>query len=164
MSRSAGKHRDEPAGTRGGVWAGVASTWTAGARVLLAVVVVITGVALRLAYDSLGTDRQRTCRVVPVLVIDPNTAPESILEALPHVGPSLVRQFIAQRERHPFESIEEMRRRVRGLGPVMISLLGPHLRIAASSDSFTGSDDPKSLSALGQTKLAQGPRPAARSR
>ena len=149
MSRSAGRHRDESTDTRSGVWKVVSWTWPARARVLLAIVVLISGVTLRLASDSLGTGRQRACRVVPVLVIDPNTAPASVLEALPHVGPSLVKQLIEQRERHPFESFEDMHRRVRGLGPVMMARLSPYLRIAASSDSSTR---PKSLgSRAGET-------------
>ena len=99
---------------------------------LLAFVVLVSGVALRVASDSLGTSHQRTCRVVPVLVIDPNTAPASVLEALPHVGPSLVKQLIEQRQDHPFGSTEDLRRRVRGFGPVTLARLAPHLRIAAS--------------------------------
>jgi len=131
--------------------------------VLLAFIVLSSGVALRVASDSLGRTRQRTCRVVPVLVIDPNSAPASVLEALPHVGPSLVKQLIEQRERRPFESTEDMRRRVRGLGPVTLARLAPHLRIAASTDPVAASDVLKSLSAPGQAKLAQGPRPPVRS-
>jgi competence protein ComEA len=164
MSRSAGQPRDEPTDTRGGVWTVVSWTWPARARVLLAFVVLISGVALRVARDSLGTGHQRACRVVPVLVIDPNTAPASVLEALPHVGPSLVKQLIEQRKIRPFGSHEDLRRRVRGLGPVTLARIGPHLRIAANSDSSADSDVLKGLSAPGQTRLAQGPRPPVHSR
>jgi hypothetical protein len=165
MSRSAGQPRDKHTDTRGGVWTVVSWTWPARARVLLAFVVLISGVALRVASDTLGTGLQRTCRVVPVLVIDPNTVPSSVLEALPHVGPSLVKQLIEQREIRPFGSTEDLRRRVRGFGPVTLARLAPHLRIAARSDSFADSDVLKSLSAPGQARrLAQGPRPSLRSR
>ncbi|MGO8898874.1 MAG: ComEA family DNA-binding protein [Isosphaeraceae bacterium] len=164
MSRSAGQPRDEHTDTRSGVWTVVSWTWPARARVLLAFVVLISGVALRVASDSLGTSLRRTCRVVPVLVIDPNTAPASVLEALPHVGPSLVKQLIEQREIRPFGSTEDLRRRVRGLGPATLARLAPHLRIAARSDSLTDSDVLKSPSALGRARLAQGPRPPLRSR
>ncbi len=164
MSRSAGQPRDDRTDTRSEVWTVGSWTWPARARVLLALIVLISGVALRVASDSLGTGRQRTCRVVPVLVIDPNTAPASVLEALPHVGPSLVKQFMEQREIRPFGSTADLRRRVRGLGPVTLARLAPHLRIAASSDSFADPDVLKSLSAPGQTKLAQGPRPPVQSR
>src|SRR5271166_4011956 len=150
MSRSAGQPRDEHADTRGGVWTVVSWTWPARARVLLAFVVLISGVALRVASDTLSTGLQRTCRVVPVLVVDPNTAPSSVLEALPHVGPSLVKQLIEQREIRPFGSTEDLRRRVRGLGPVTMARLAPHLRIKASSESSPDSDVLKSLSASGQ--------------
>jgi len=164
MSRSAGQPWDERTDTRGGVWTVVSWTWPARARVLLALVALISGVALRLASGSLGTGHQRTCRVVPVLVVDPNTAPASVLEALPHVGPSLVKQLLEQRQKRPFGSTEDLRRRVRGFGPVTLARLAPHLRIAASSDSSADPDVPKSLSAPGQAQLAQGPRPRLRSR
>ncbi|MBV8130561.1 MAG: helix-hairpin-helix domain-containing protein [Planctomycetaceae bacterium] len=117
-----------------------------------------------MASDSLGTGHQRTCRVVPVLVIDPNTAPSSVLEALPHVGPSLVKQLIEQREIRPFGSTEDLRRRVRGFGPVTLARLAPHLRIAARSEASADSDVLKSPSAPGRARLAQGPRPPVRSR
>lgn len=164
MSRSAGQPRDEHTDTRGGVWSVASWTWPTRARVLLAVVVFIAAVALRVATDSLGTGLQRTCRVVPVLVIDPNTAPAFVLEALPHVGPSLVKQLIEQREIRPFGSTEDLRRRVRGLGPVTLARLAPHLRIAARSDSSANSDVLKNPSAPGPARLAEGPRPPVRSR
>lgn len=164
MSRSAGQPRDEHTGTRSGVWTVVSWTWPARARVLLAFVVLISGVALRVASDSLGTSLRRTCRVVPVLVIDPNTTPASVLEALPHVGPSLVKQLIEQREIRPFESTEDLRQRVRGLGPATLARLAPHLRIAARSEASTDSDVLKTLSAPGRARLAQGPRSPVRSR
>src|SRR5271165_490119 len=164
MSRSAGQLPDQSTGQRGGACTVVSWTWPARARVLLAIVVLIAGVALRVASDSLGTVRQRTCRVVPVLVIDPNTAPASVLEALPHVGPSLVKQLIEQREIRPFGSTADLRRRVRGFGPVTLARLAPHLRIAARSEASADSDVLKSPSAPGRARLAQGPRPPVRSR
>jgi Helix-hairpin-helix motif len=164
MSRSAGQPRDEHTDTRSGVWTVVSWTWPARARVLLAFVVLVSGVALRVASDSLGTSLRRTCRVVPVLVIDPNTAPSSVLEALPHVGPSLVKQLIEQREIRPFGSTEDLRRRVRGFGPVTLARLAPHLRIAARSEASADSDVLKSPSAPDRARLAQGPRPPVRSR
>ena len=164
MSSSVGGPQDEHADSLGGVWTAVSWAWPVRARVLLAVVVLVSGVTLRLSSDSLGTGRQRSCRVFPVLVIDPNTVPASVLEALPHVGPSLVKQVIDQREIRPFQSIEDMRRRVRGLGKVTMTRLGPHLRIAASIESSTNLVALKNLSATGQTRLAQGPRSAVPSR
>jgi len=72
------------------------------------------------------------------------------------VGPSLVKQLIEQRQIRPFGSTEDLRRRVRGFGPVTLARLAPHLRIAARSDSLADSDVLNSLSAPGQARLAQG--------
>ena len=74
MSRSVGQPRNEHTDTRGGVWTIVSWTLPARARALLGFVLLISGIALRVANDSVGTDSRRSCRVVPVLVIDPNTA------------------------------------------------------------------------------------------
>ena len=57
-----------------------------------------------------------------------------MLGALPHVGPSLVKKLVEQREVRPFASIEDLRRRVRGLGPATMARLAPHLRIAPGRD------------------------------
>jgi competence protein ComEA len=164
MSRSVGQARKESTASRGGVWIAVAWTWPAGARVFLALILLISTVALRAASRSLGTDLRRNCRIVPVLVIDPNTTPASVLEALPHVGPSLVRKLIEQREIHPFRSTEDLRRRVRGVGPATLARLAPHLRIAARSETPADTHDLEILSDSGQPRLARRPRSPARSR
>jgi competence protein ComEA len=164
MFSSVGQPCNEQAKTRPGFWTIVAWTWPARARVLLAFVVVSSAVALRVASDSLGVAHLRACRVVPVLVIDPNTSPPSVLEALPHVGPSLVKQLIEQREIRPFRSTQDLRRRVRGLGPATLARLAPHLRIASSGHSSTDSELPKSFSVSARAELAQWPRPSVPSR
>ena len=153
MFRSAVQPCNREADTRGGVWMVFYSIWPARARVLLALVVLIATVALLVASNSSGTGRPRVYHVLPALVIDPNTAPASVLEALPHVGPSLVRQLMVQRRIRPFTSTEDMHRRVRGLGPVMLARLAPHLRIAGSNDSLPGAEAQKKLSAPDQPKL-----------
>jgi DNA uptake protein ComE-like DNA-binding protein len=66
---------------------------------------------------------------VPLLVVDPNTAPPRILMALPRLGPSLVGRIVAARAEAPFRSIDDLDARVRGLGPATIKALRPHLRI-----------------------------------
>ncbi len=158
MSRSEGQSRGEYSDPQGGFWNSVAWTWPARARVLLAMIVLISAVSLRVASYTLGSDLKRSCRVMPVLIVDPNTAPDWVLEALPRVGPSLVKQLIGQREKRPFVSTEDLRRRVRGLGPATLARLAPHLRITASSAPSTESNFSMSLSASGQTELAQVPR------
>jgi hypothetical protein len=158
MSRSEGQSRGEYSDPRGGVWDYVAWTWPARARVLLALIVLVSAVSLRLASYTLGSDLKRSYRLMPVLVVDPNTAPDWVLEALPRVGPSLVKQLIEQRERRPFVSTEDLRRRVRGLGPATLARLTPHLRITASSAPIIDSKFSISLSPSNQTELAQAPR------
>jgi competence protein ComEA len=138
--------------------------WPVGARVLLAIVVLISGVALRAVSHSLGSVSRSTYRVAPVLVIDPNTAPASVLEALPHVGPKLVDQLIKQREIRPFESSADLRWRVRGLGPATLARLSPHLRIKFREKPVLDSQDPRLAAAPGQPRLAQGPRRPSSSR
>ena len=103
--------------------------WTVQTRLALALCSLIAGLALRVATYCAGCESPTMSRVVPVLLVDPNTAPASVLEALPHVGPSLARRLIEQRAIRPFESIEELRLRVRGLGPATMARLAPHLRI-----------------------------------
>jgi competence protein ComEA len=68
----------------------------------------------------------------PDLVVDPNTAPAEVLSALPKVGPVLLRHLIAARQERPFESLDDMDRRVRGIGPATLAALRPHLRIGPS--------------------------------
>lgn len=135
--------------------------WPRSARGLLALLVLIAGLSLRLAGQSLGSGPQRSYRLAPVLVIDPNTAPAGVLEALPHVGPALLKKIVEQREISPFRSIADLRRRVRGLGPATLARLASHLRIDPDAEPIPDSGDLKSFSAPGEQRLAQGPRPPA---
>lgn len=55
--------------------------------------------------------------------VDVNTAGVAELERLPHVGPSLARRIVDDREAHgPFRSPEELSR-VRGIGPKTVGAL-----------------------------------------
>ncbi|MGC8639789.1 MAG: ComEA family DNA-binding protein [Isosphaeraceae bacterium] len=126
-------------------------TWSAGIRVMLAAAVLLAGVALRSTISRRGIDSATTFNRAPDLVLDPNTAPASVLEALPHLGPSLVKRLIAEREVRPFESTEDLCRRVRGLGPATMARLGPYLRIRSREDP-----------APGQPRLAQMPNSPSR--
>ena len=103
--------------------------WPVSVRVLLIVVTMIGAVGLRTASLRLGCETCGPFRAAPVLVVDPNSAPPEVLGALPHVGGSLVRKIVEQREIHPFQSLGDLRRRVRGLGPATMARLAPHLHI-----------------------------------
>ncbi len=71
-----------------------------------------------------------TSDVAPDLIVDPNTAPPEVFGALPKVGPALLHQLLAARQRHRFDSFDDLDRRVRGIGPATLDALRPHLRIA----------------------------------
>ena len=61
----------------------------------------------------------------PAGPIDLDTANEDVIETLPRVGPSLARRIVANRDSlGPFGSLEHLRR-VRGIGPATIALIGP---------------------------------------
>ena len=59
------------------------------------------------------------------LRLDPNTVPPEVLTALPHVGASLVDRWIKAREERPFDSLEDARVRVRGLGAATLGQIAP---------------------------------------
>src|SRR4051812_1149008 len=122
-------------------WGASSGPWPVGVRGLLTVLGMLAALGLRMADRGVGPGSRVACRPAPVLVLDPNTAPPAVLGALPHVGPSLVKKLVEQRELRPFASIADMRRRVRGLGPVTMARLAPHLRIASGRDLIPGSQD-----------------------
>jgi len=72
--------------------------------------------------------RQGYHRPMPILRIDPNTAPQAVIEALPHVGPAVAGRWIEEREKKRFESLEDLRTRVKGIGPSLWRLISPNLR------------------------------------
>jgi hypothetical protein len=147
--------RQRVAGQRGSVtgW-----PWPLCVRGLLLLLTLAGAVGLRLFSLVTRCAPQRSYRSAPVLVVDPNTAPSGVLEALPHVGPALVRRIIKEREVSPFESIADLRRRVRGLGPATIALLSAHLRIESNGKEVQEPMTTMERSALGAERLAQGPR------
>src|SRR5262249_44683862 len=129
--------------------------WPMGARGLLIVLALIAALGLRFASHSLGSAPRRAYQVAPILVIDPNTAPPSVLGALPHVGPALVKKLVEQREIRPFDSTDDLRRRVRRFGPVTLARLAPHLRITPRREPVEVGQGPKTVSVPGSAKLAQ---------
>ena len=63
----------------------------------------------------------------PALKINPNTASKAELELLPGVGPALAERIMAERERSPFATLEDLDR-VRGIGAKTLEQLREHLR------------------------------------
>jgi len=100
----------------------------AGARGILAATVIAVALGLAIASDSVPSSSSGAIVAAPDLLIDLNTAPAPVLETLPHVGPTLVRQLVAARELGPLVSLEETASRVRGMGPSTVAQLRPYLR------------------------------------
>jgi hypothetical protein len=95
---------------------------------LLAAVALATALGLAASSRNVGK-RPGSVAVAPVLVLDPNTAPPQALAALPHVGPALASRLVEARAERPFTSLDDLRGRVRGVGPVTLARIAPHLVI-----------------------------------
>jgi competence protein ComEA len=104
--------------------------WNLPARVVLTAVAASGGLGLLAAPRSPGTEG----RALPALVVDPNTAPPAVLAALPRLGPSLVHRIVAARDESPFQSLDDLDARVRGIGPTTVTALRPYLRVGANGD------------------------------
>ena len=98
--------------------------WTGPIRVLL------TAGTLAAAFGlwRLSDRAEGPTAGLPVLIVDPNTAPPGVLLALPRLGPALVGRIVEARRREPFRSAADLDARVRGIGPATIQGLRPHLR------------------------------------
>jgi hypothetical protein len=104
--------------------------WPVGARCVLAAVALAGALALQVASQT--AESPSAAAALPELRVDPNTVPGQVLEALPHVGPTLVEHWVAAREDRPFASLDDARRRVRGLGPATLAELAPYLTFPAA--------------------------------
>ena len=98
--------------------------WTGPARVLL--IAVALPIALRFAAS--GWPDAQAAATWPALVVDPNTAPVAVLEALPGLGPALAGRIAGVREKSPLQSLADLDRRVKGIGPAKVAGLRPFLR------------------------------------
>jgi hypothetical protein len=118
---------------------GIRWIWPVGARGLLAAAVIMAAVGLAIASQSVPESDEGIVKA-PDLLLDLNTVPPRVLETLPHVGQTLVRQVVAARERRPLVSLDDAGSRVRGLGPVTLAQIAPYLRFEATvQQHFAGS-------------------------
>ena len=69
------------------------------------------------------------------LVIDPNSAPIGVLSALPGLGPVRLQAIEEARKARPFASLEDLDRRVRGVGPATAREIAPYLRFDSPSSN-----------------------------
>src|SRR5262245_14208071 len=116
----------EPPPTRGRLL--VPWSWPAGVRRLLAGLAIVGALGLAVASRDVSLSSTSTGKT-PELLLDVNTAPPWVLAALPHVGPALARRIVEARAERPFSSLEDVRNRVRGVGPVTLTRIRSHLRI-----------------------------------
>jgi len=127
MSSMAGASSFDGESDHGSWREAVTPIWPVGPRVVLAATVIAA--ALGLAVGSRGVDPPPFDGIVaaPKLKLDPNTAPPEVLGTLPQVGPTLVRQLVLARQDRPFTSLQDVRSRVRGVGPATLEQLAPYL-------------------------------------
>lgn len=90
----------------------------------------LTALALAAGLSlAMLADRTRAAKpFTPDLAVDPNTAPLSLLLALPQVGPSRASAIIEARSRTTFHSLRDFERDVPGIGPSTAAMLAPYLR------------------------------------
>ncbi len=135
---------EQLASGRGGIhW-----LWPAGTRGLLAAMVIAAALGLAVASESVPEPGAEIVKA-PHLLLDLNTVPARVLETLPHVGQTLVRQVVAAREQRPILSLDDAGSRVRGLGPVTLAQIAPYLRFDPSvqqrfDDADTAVEDRRS--------------------
>ena len=105
-------------------------SWPEGARVLLAILAIVAAIGLALGRREL-TRGAEPVDLATDLKLDPNTATPEALAALPHIGPTLARRIAEAQADGPFRSPEDLRARVRGIGPVTLAQIEPYLRFDA---------------------------------
>jgi competence protein ComEA len=88
--------------------------------------------SLGLLVATLGRPSERSGGI-PELRIDPNTAPAGVLEALPRIGPAIGSRIVEARRDAPFRDLDDLDRRVRGVGPATIAGIRPYLRFDSST-------------------------------
>jgi competence protein ComEA len=103
--------------------------------------------ALALSWSAPTDD---TAATAITLVVDANSAPPEVLLALPRLGPVLVGRIVEARRSRPFESLEDLDARVRGIGPVTVNALRPFLRFDAPARIELAAAAPKSLIPTGR--------------
>jgi DNA uptake protein ComE-like DNA-binding protein len=116
----------------------VTETWPIEARTLLAVIATATAIAIYAVNPDSRKSGRPGFAAAPNLVLDGNSAPPQVIEALPTLGPAMVRRWVAARSERPFSSLDDARRRVRGLGPASLPQIAPYLRFEPRATTSSG--------------------------
>ena len=102
-------------------FANPAPTWAAPARAIL----IVLAIPLAARFAAAPTAGGEPPAHWPALTVDANAAPVAVLEALPGLGPALAGRIVAAR---PFRSLDDLDRRVKGIGPARVAGLRPFLQ------------------------------------
>ena len=97
------------------------------ARALLIIAAIPLGLRFRQSEGTVATPPAPWAS----LLVDANTVPVPVLEALPGLGPTLAGRIVEAREIRPFASLADLAHRVKGIGPVKSAGLAPFLRFPA---------------------------------
>ena len=98
--------------------------WSGPARGMLILLGALMGVPLAWASRDAPTGPVPP----PTLRVDANSAPPAVLGALPGIGPVLAGRIVEARAASPFGSLDDLDRRVKGIGPAKAGALRPFLR------------------------------------
>ncbi|RUL89279.1 ComEA family DNA-binding protein [Tautonia sociabilis] len=99
--------------------------WGRDQRLLLAATAAIGAVALLVGVAS----EEPPSSPPPASVeADVNSAPAAVLLALPGLGPTRVDRIVEARSERPFDSLEDLADRVKGIGPATIEGIRPFSR------------------------------------
>jgi competence protein ComEA len=82
------------------------------------------GAAAAPSAGKSSASRSGTKKSPPATVIDVNRASAAELQKLPGVGPAMAGKIVAEREKAPFRSVDELRR-VPGIGAKTLDKLRP---------------------------------------
>lgn len=110
--------------------------WNGPARVLLTITAACGAIGLCATSSPAPQATQ-----LRALVVDPNTAPAAVLVALPRLGPALVSRIVEARNAEPFYTLEDLDRRVPGIGPSTMTALRPFLHIEPTGEISEPPDD-----------------------
>ena len=138
-------------------------SWPEGARALLAVLAILG--ALGLLVGGRGSPRGAGPDVTAAeLLLDPNTATAEALEALPQIGPTLARRIVEAKAAGPFLSANDLRARVRGIGPATLARIEPYLQFEKNPEIPRRLDSPATATVIADAATAPVERPASTSR
>jgi len=108
----------------------------AGALLVGSLVTIWRGVEVPVGEPASATED------VGAAIIDLNLADAELLEELPGIGPVRAREIVRLRdERGGFDSVEELVD-VRGIGPVTLERIRPHVALDDTARGAIGGEDP----------------------